>query len=71
MAASVGGVAASGLSEEEQALYDELAREVGSPAEVIKEPGSESASATPTRNPPVATPQREQPRKQRGEAEPG
>jgi hypothetical protein len=74
MAASVGGVAASGLSEEEQALYDELAREVGSPAEVVNESeASESASATtpPNRVPPISTPQRDQPRKQRGEAEPG
>ncbi len=79
MANSVGSVAASGMSAEEQALYDELLRETGAPAETVKEParGESIAGATQTPagqrlTPPIMpTPEREKERRQRNEPEAG
>jgi hypothetical protein len=79
MAATVSGVASSGMSEEEEALYEELTRETGAPAESVKEPraGSGIAGATQTPAgqrivPPInPAPERERERKARGEPEAG
>jgi hypothetical protein len=78
MAESVGGVASSSMSAEEQALYEELLRDTGAPAETVKEPrqGESIAGATQTPagqriTPPIMpTPERERERK-RGEPEAG
>jgi hypothetical protein len=78
MAESVGGVASSGMSAEEQALYEELLRDTGAPAAVVKEPakGSSIAGATQTPAgqrivPPIMpAPEREKERK-RSEPEAG
>jgi hypothetical protein len=51
MAASVGGVATMGMSEEEQALYEELTRETGAPATAVKEPSASTGIAGATQTP--------------------
>ncbi len=79
MAESVGGVVGSGMSSEEQALYEELLRETGAPAESVKEPakgqGIAGATQTPAGQriiPPInPAPERDKERKQRGEPEAG
>ena len=79
MAATVGGVTTSGMSEEEQALYEELTRETGAPATAVREPpaGTGIAGATQTPagariTPPIhPAPERERERKARGEPEAG
>jgi hypothetical protein len=79
MAESVGGVVGTGMSGEEQALYEELLRETGAPAESVKEPakgqGIAGATQTPAGQriiPPInPAPERDKERKQRGEPEAG
>ena len=79
MAATVGGVASSGMSDEEQALYEELLRDTGAPTDSIKEPAKgvsiAGANQTPAGQrivPPIMpTPEREKERRQRNEPEPG
>ena len=81
MAESVGGVASSGLSEEEQALYEELEKENAPPPipETMKEPGANQGIAGATQMPsgqrivpPITpTPERAREQKQRGEPEAG
>jgi hypothetical protein len=81
MAESVGGVASSGLSAEEQALYEELEKENAPPPipDSMREPsrgeGIAGATQTPAGQrivPPITpTPERERERKQRGEPEAG
>jgi hypothetical protein len=79
MADSVGSVAASGMSSEEQALYDELLRETGAPAETVKEPAQSESIAGATQTPAgqritppiMPTPEREKERRQRNEPEAG
>ena len=51
MASSVGGVASSGMSEEEQALYDELLRDNAPPAKDATSPASSSTAAGATQPP--------------------
>ncbi len=51
MAESVGGVATSGMSEEEQALYDELLSENAPPAKDAKSPASSPSTASSTQPP--------------------
>ena len=70
---------ASGMSAEEQSLYEELLRETGAPTETVKEPKKGEAIAGATQSPTgerivppiMPTPEREKERRQRGEAEPG
>ena len=79
MAATVGGIGATGMTDEEQALYEELTRETGAPATAVKEPpaGTSIAGATQTPAgarivPPInPAPERERERKGRGEPEAG
>ena len=79
MAESIGGVASGGMSAEEQALYEELERSTGAPAESIKEPmkGTSIAGATETPAgqriiPPInPAPERAKERRQRNEPEAG
>jgi hypothetical protein len=81
MAESVGGIAMSGMSAEEQALYEELQRETGAPAEPgsVREPpqgtGIAGATASPSGHriiPPInPAPEREREKKQRTEPEAG
>ncbi|MEO6434260.1 MAG: hypothetical protein ABIP55_00660, partial [Tepidisphaeraceae bacterium] len=78
MAATVGGVATAGMSDEEQALFEELERESGA-ADVIEEPkmsqGIAGATQTPAGQriipPTSAAPERDRDRKARGEPEAG
>ena len=80
MAETVGGVATGAMSDEEQALFEELQRETGAPAEHIPEPrkteGIAGATETPAGErimPPIMpVPERErQKRPERGEPEAG
>ena len=80
MADTVGGVGTGVMSSEEQALFEELQRETGAPAEHIAEPrkseGIAGATETPAGQriaPPIMpAPERErQKRQERGEPEPG
>jgi hypothetical protein len=78
MAASVGGVGSVGMNAEEQALYDELLRETGAPAETVKEPpaGTGIAGATQTPagqriTPPIMPTPERQAERRRSEPEPG
>lgn len=82
MADTVGGVGTGVMSSEEQALFEELQRETGAPAEHINEPrkseGIAGATETPAGQriaPPIMpAPERErerQKRQERGEPEPG
>jgi hypothetical protein len=83
MAMSVGAAGPSGLSEEEQALYEELEREAAAEAPAAPEPQKAPAPPT-TQRPPLrqpSVPEEEivmepppvpiRPRRNRGEAEPG
>lgn len=78
MAATVGGVASSGMTDEEQALYEELLRDTGAPTDSIKEPAKgvsiAGASQTPAGQriiPPIMpTPERER-EKRKSEPEAG
>ncbi len=76
LAGSVTSTTPTGLSDEEQELYDELEREAGEEKQeaVAESPAAQSTRTPPAREavappplPPVVAP----PRKQRGEAEPG
>ena len=79
MAATVGGVGATGMTDEEQALYEELTRETGAPATAVKEPPAGTGIAGATQTPAGArivppinpAPERERERKARGEPEAG
>jgi hypothetical protein len=66
LAASVGGVATATMSQEEQALYEELEREGQSPAPT---PARESSPAPPQTVKPIQSAAPQSPRK--AEAEPG
>jgi len=71
MAESVGGVASSGLSAEEQALYEELQRETGAATSsaTIAEPPASASIARP--NEPVSPPIASKQPPRRNEPEPG
>jgi chromosome segregation ATPase len=79
MAATVGGIGATGMTEEEEALYEELTRETGAAATSVKEPptgtGIAGATQTPAGTrivPPInPAPERERERKGRSEPEAG
>jgi hypothetical protein len=79
MAATVGGVGATGMTEEEEALYEELTRETGAAATSVKEPPASTGIAGATQTPAGAritppinpAPERERERKGRGEPEAG
>lgn len=70
MAESVGGVASSGLSAEEQALYEELQRESGASASsaTIAEPPTSATVGRPVEAPPASIPVKQPPRRNEPEA---
>jgi hypothetical protein len=69
LAESVGGVASSGMTEEEQALYDELMRESGTATPSTTSPSRAAATPEqPIKPPPLAA---EKPAPRRSEPEAG
>jgi hypothetical protein len=70
LAGSIGAVAGAGMSDEEQALYEELEREAGGPAKAKPSPIASAKTITQTPAEPEA-PEAPQPKRQLGEAEPG
>lgn len=73
LAGSIGTIAGTGMSEEEQALYEELERESGGPVKAKSPPiASTKTSAQTSAEPEVReAPRAAQPKRQLGEAEPG